>query len=90
MDGGAAILMHPFDRRFHNPTQAPYRDFFRAIRFLNAGGDMIVVGPTNVAITMAKALATQAAAYPSFRTRVNSAALNVLRAKQAKGLLSCA
>jgi beta-N-acetylhexosaminidase len=61
----------------------------RAIRFLNAGGDMIVVGPTNVAVTMAKALATQAAHYPSFQTRINSAALNVLRAKQAKGLLSC-
>jgi beta-N-acetylhexosaminidase len=61
----------------------------RAIRFLSAGGDMIVVGPTSQAITMAKALATQAANYSTFRTRVNSAALSVLRAKQAKGLLSC-
>ena len=32
VDGGAAILVHPFERRFAHPTQQPYRDFFRAIR----------------------------------------------------------
>ena len=42
VDGGAAILMHPFDRRFPNPTQAPYRDFFRAIRGL-AANDLALV-----------------------------------------------
>jgi hypothetical protein len=32
VDGGAAILVHPFERRFAHPSQQPYRDFFRAIR----------------------------------------------------------
>jgi Lactate racemase N-terminal domain len=32
VDGGAAILVHPFERKFAHPTQQPYRDFFRAIR----------------------------------------------------------
>ena len=32
VDGGAAILAHPFERRFVHPSQQPYRSFFRAIR----------------------------------------------------------
>jgi len=31
-DGGTAILVHPFERKFAHPSQRPYRDFFRAIR----------------------------------------------------------
>ena len=31
-DGGTAILVHPFRRRFPHPTQAPYRAFFGALR----------------------------------------------------------
>jgi hypothetical protein len=31
-DGGTAILVHPFERRFAHPSQQPYRNFFRAIR----------------------------------------------------------
>lgn len=30
--GGCAVLVHPFDRRFAHPTQAPYRAFFTALR----------------------------------------------------------
>jgi hypothetical protein len=33
-DGGTAILVSPFDRRFPHPTQAPYRTFFNALRML--------------------------------------------------------
>jgi beta-N-acetylhexosaminidase len=61
----------------------------RAIRFLTAGGDMIVIGPVSQAITMAKAIAARAAVNSWFRARVNNAALHVLRAKQAAGLLPC-
>jgi beta-N-acetylhexosaminidase len=61
----------------------------RAIRFLNAGGDMIVLGPISQAITMAQAIATHARSSPWFRGRVNNAALHVLRQKQAAGLLPC-
>jgi hypothetical protein len=33
VDGGTAILLHPFRRRFAHPTQQPYRTFFAATRF---------------------------------------------------------
>jgi hypothetical protein len=33
-DGGTAILLSPFDRRFAHPTQAPYRTFLNALRAL--------------------------------------------------------
>jgi beta-N-acetylhexosaminidase len=62
----------------------------RAIRFLNQGGDMIVIGPVSQAIAMARAIASRAAVNTWFRARVNNAALHVLRAKQAAGLLPCA
>jgi len=32
VDGGTAILVHPFERRFAHPSQQPYREFFRAVR----------------------------------------------------------
>jgi beta-N-acetylhexosaminidase len=62
----------------------------RAIRFLNAGGDMIVLGPLDQAIAMARAIASRAATNSWFHARVNDAALRVLRAKEAAGLLPCA
>ena len=33
VEGGTAILVHPLRRRFHHPTQQPYRTFFSATRF---------------------------------------------------------
>jgi hypothetical protein len=35
-DGGTAILLAPFDRRFPHPTQSPYRTFFNALRVLGS------------------------------------------------------
>ena len=32
VDGGTAVLVHPFARRFAHPTQQPYRAFFHATR----------------------------------------------------------
>ena len=32
VDGGTAVLVHPFTRRFPHPTQQPYRSFFHATR----------------------------------------------------------
>ncbi len=32
VEGGTAILVHPFERRFAHPSQQPYRNFFRAVR----------------------------------------------------------
>jgi beta-N-acetylhexosaminidase len=62
----------------------------RAVDFLHAGGDMIVVNQLAPAVAMAKALAAMAAEKPSFRARVDDAVLHVLRAKEAAGLLPCA
>lgn len=35
-DGGTAILVSPFDRRFPHPSQSPYRTFFNALRALGS------------------------------------------------------
>ena len=51
VDGGTAILVHPLRRRFHHPTQQPYRTFFAATRFgrepeeLRAAEHAAVAGP---------------------------------------------
>jgi Lactate racemase N-terminal domain len=36
VDGGTAILVSPFERRFPHPSQAPYRTFFNALRALGS------------------------------------------------------
>jgi beta-N-acetylhexosaminidase len=61
----------------------------RAIGFLSAGGDMIIsktVGPANA---MATALSARASADAGFKARVDDAALRVIRAKIAFGLVRC-
>jgi beta-N-acetylhexosaminidase len=61
----------------------------RAIGFLSAGGDMIIsktVGPANA---MATAIAARTAADAAFKARVDDAALRVMRAKIAFGLVRC-
>lgn len=61
----------------------------RAIGFLSAGGDMIIsktVGPAN---SMAAAISARASADAAFKARVDDAALRVLRAKIAFGLVRC-
>jgi beta-N-acetylhexosaminidase len=61
----------------------------RAIYFLSAGGDMIISKTTAPADAMVQAIRTRVAADASFRQRVDDAALRILRAKQAYGLLPC-
>jgi beta-N-acetylhexosaminidase len=61
----------------------------RAIDFLSAGGDMIISKTSAPADAMVQAIRTRVAADPSFRQRVDDAALRILRAKQAYGLLPC-
>jgi beta-N-acetylhexosaminidase len=61
----------------------------RAIDFLSAGGDMIISKTSAPADAMVQAIRSQAASSLSFRQRVDDAALRVLRAKQAFGLLPC-
>ncbi|HEY0493984.1 MAG TPA: glycoside hydrolase family 3 N-terminal domain-containing protein [Candidatus Dormibacteraeota bacterium] len=61
----------------------------RAIDFLVAGGDMIVSKTATPADAMVQAIRARVAGDPAFRQRVDNAALRVLQAKQAWGLLPC-
>jgi beta-N-acetylhexosaminidase len=61
----------------------------RAIDFLWAGGDMIISKTSAPAHAMVLGIRSRAAADASFRQRVDDAALRILRAKQASGLLPC-
>lgn len=61
----------------------------RALDFLLAGGDFIVSATAAATVSMAVALQARAAADPKVATRVDDAALRILEAKEAAGLLSC-
>lgn len=61
----------------------------RATGFLAAGGDLITSKYPGPAAAMARAVLARAAADPGFRRTVDDAALHVLTAKQAYGLLPC-
>jgi beta-N-acetylhexosaminidase len=61
----------------------------RAIHFLDVGGDLIISNGSHTAIEMATALASAAGESTRFLERVDNAALHVLRAKEALGLLPC-
>jgi beta-N-acetylhexosaminidase len=62
----------------------------RAIDFIDAGGDLIVVGPIATGVTMAKALVAETDRDPAFRKVVDAAVLRILGAKRAAGLFECA
>ena len=61
----------------------------RAIDFLLAGGDMIVLGPIDIAVPMAQAVRARATADAAFKARVDQSALRILQAKDTAGLLPC-
>ena len=61
----------------------------RAIDFLTAGGDLVISKTVAPAIAMADAIVARAGSDAAFQARVDDAALRVLRAKQASGLLRC-
>jgi len=61
----------------------------RAIDFLLAGGDLVVARSGSVVVQMVAAVTARASSDPSFAAVVAKAALLVLQAKQALGLLPC-
>jgi beta-N-acetylhexosaminidase len=61
----------------------------RATAFIVAGGDLMVVAGVDSASKMAAAVLDRARSDPSFAAQVDDAAVRVLGAKQAHGLLSC-
>ena len=61
----------------------------RAVDFLSAGGDLVVSKTAEVALAMAAAVRARSTRDAAFRARVDDAAMRVLGAKQAAGLLPC-
>jgi beta-N-acetylhexosaminidase len=59
----------------------------RAVAFVAAGGDIALTVNANQAAAMTHALLAKAKRSPAFKKKVDAAALRVLRAKQARGLL---
>ena len=59
----------------------------RAIAFVQAGGDVVLTVDATQAAAMTQALLAKANADPAFKKLVDAAALRVLQAKQARGLL---
>jgi beta-N-acetylhexosaminidase len=62
----------------------------RAINFLTTGGDLIISKTVAPANAMAAAISARASTDAAFKGRVDDAALRVLRAKEARGLVRCA
>ncbi len=60
----------------------------RAIDFLNAGGDLVLTVNASVVPAMVQAVSAAAASSAAFRAKVDAAALSVLTAKQAQGLIT--
>ena len=60
----------------------------RAVRFVAAGGDVVLTVDATQAATMTAALLAKAQHSAAFKQKVDAAALLVLQAKQARGLLS--
>ncbi|MDT4911215.1 MAG: beta-N-acetylhexosaminidase [Pseudonocardiales bacterium] len=66
---------------------ANYSPGERAVAFVAAGGDMVLTVNANQAAQMTFDLTQKARSSPAFRRLVDAAALRVLQAKQASGLL---
>ena len=61
----------------------------RAVDFLEAGGDMVISKTVEPAMAMYAGVLDRTNGDASFRAVVDAAALRVLAAKQASGLLPC-
>jgi beta-N-acetylhexosaminidase len=61
----------------------------RAVRFITAGGDLVLTVVPGYATTMVNAIVARAEASASFRAKVNASTKRVLLLKQQSGLLTC-
>jgi beta-N-acetylhexosaminidase len=61
----------------------------RAVRFIAAGGDLVLTVPGGTAEPMVKAIRSRAATDSAFRAQVEDSTLRILRLKQEYGLLTC-
>ena len=72
----------------HAEQVAAWTPAERAVKFLEAGGDMVLTVDAGQIPAMVGAVSARAASSAPFRSKVDSAALLVLKTKQARGLLS--
>ncbi len=61
----------------------------RAVRFVQAGGDLVLTVPADQARAMMVALSRKAASDEDFQGQVDASVERVLRLKQKAGLLTC-
>jgi beta-N-acetylhexosaminidase len=61
----------------------------RAVEFLQAGGDMVISKTIPPAVEMYQGVLSKAGSDDAFRSKVDAAAMKVLEAKDADGLLPC-
>jgi beta-N-acetylhexosaminidase len=61
----------------------------RALRFLGAGGDLLIIGDPSLATTMADAIKEEASDDPDFAKRVAESAIRVVAMKERRGLARC-
>ncbi len=61
----------------------------RAVQFVKAGGDLLIVGDPQLAPSMAKALRAEAEDNPEFAAQVTRSATRVLAMKAKRGLAPC-
>jgi beta-N-acetylhexosaminidase len=61
----------------------------RAIRFVRAGGDLLIIGEGTLATTMANALKDEASDDPDFAKQVTKSAARVVAMKDRRGLAEC-
>jgi beta-glucosidase-like glycosyl hydrolase len=60
----------------------------RAVKFIRAGGDMVLTVNAGLLPAMFRAVLAEAKANPAFGARVDESALRILRRKQARGLIA--
>jgi len=61
----------------------------RALRFIRAGGDLLIIGDASLATTMADAIKDEASDDPAFAKRVSESAARVVAMKERRGLARC-
>ena len=66
-------------------TPAPQR----AVRFIDAGGDIVLTGDASVAPAMIAAVKAKAADDPAFAAKVDASVQRVVTLKERMGLLPC-
>jgi beta-N-acetylhexosaminidase len=61
----------------------------RALRFIRAGGDLLIIGDASLATTMADAIKDEALDDPAFAKRVTESAARIVAMKERRGLAQC-